>query len=251
MPPRTRSRTRWFVEFVAAVFLLALGCTSRRSGPNEAYLDPKVSGNDWDRLFTSPARELFAQRELIVRLADVKPGMAVADVGAGTGLFTMMLSDAVGPDGRVYGEEVIGKFSRFIAESAVKQGRPNVVSVVGTELNIGLPPNSIDRAFLCDVYHHFSHPGAMLASIRQALRKDGELFLVEFRREPGSAAWVFDHVRAGEGNVIREFETAGFEGISRDNSLRDSYIWRFRRSNHTEQKSPELPVTLVQHAEAM
>ncbi len=251
MLPHARSQPRRFVEFVAAVFLLALGCTSRRSGPNEAYLDPKVSANDWDRLFTSPARELFAQRELIVRLADVKPGMIVADVGAGTGLFTMMLSDAVGANGRVYGEEIIAKFSRFIAESAAKQGRENVVSVVGTELSVGLPPDSIDRVFLCDVYHHFSHPGAMLASIRRALRNDGELFLVEFRREPGGPAWVFHHVRAGEGNVIREFETAGFEGISRDNSLRDSYIWRFRRSSRAEQKGPEPPVTLVQHAEAM
>ena len=77
-------------------------------------------------------------------MAAVKPGMAVADVGAGTGLFTMMLSDAVGPQGRVYAEEVIDRFSRYLAERAVREGRANVVSVVGTERSVGLPPASID-----------------------------------------------------------------------------------------------------------
>jgi SAM-dependent methyltransferase len=233
-----RSRVHTFVALVTVfVVFTTPGCRPRQTGPNDAYLDPRVSAEDWNRLLTAPGRELFDKRETVVRLASVKPGMTIADVGAGTGLYTMMLSDEVGPSGRVYAEEVIGKFSRYIAETAARQGRANVVSTVGTETSIGLPPDSIDLAFLCDVYHHFDHPQEMLASIRRSLHEEGEVFLVEFRREPSSPAWVFGHVRAGEAQVVREFEQAGLVPVWRDDSLHDSYVARFRRSAPKEATS--------------
>ena len=183
----------------------------------------------WNQLFEGENREVYRRRDFIQQLAAVKPGMHVADIGAGTGIFTVLLSDAVGPDGRVYAEEVVAKFNTFIAERAMRDARKNVVSVLGTEHGIGLPPNSIDFAFLCDVYHHFDYPNDMLASIRAALRKDGEILLVDFRREPGrSPAWLLDHVRAGEQVVRDEFERAGFTLLSSDHSLHDNYALRFR-----------------------
>lgn len=219
--------------FAAMLLVAASGCGRQSTGPNDAYLDPRVSADDWNRLFTAHGRELYDERDLVMHLADVEPGMSVVDVGAGTGAFTTMLSDAVGPTGRVYAEEVIGKFSRFIAEAAADAGRTNVISVVGTESSVGLPPGSVDLAFLCDVYHHFDHPEAILASIRRALRPDGEVLLVEFRREPGSAPWVYEHVRAGEDEVVREFERAGFARVTRSGALRESYVWRFRVAGST------------------
>jgi predicted methyltransferase len=202
-------------------------------GPNDAYHDPRVSALVWQHYFEDDGRgEIYQKREAILALAPVQAGMTVADIGAGTGLFSMMLSDAVGPSGRVYAEEVEERFSRFVAERALRAGRTNVVSVVGTEWGIGLPAGSIDLAFLCDVYHHFDHAPEMLASIRGALRPAGQLFLVDFRREPGaSPAWVLEHVRADEARVIQEVERAGFLLISADHSLRDSYALRFRASD--------------------
>jgi SAM-dependent methyltransferase len=207
------------------------GCHRRSAGPNDAYRDPRMSAAVWRHFFEDPGRgEIYTARAEILRLSGVAPGMVVADVGAGTGLFTMMLSDAVGPDGRVYAEEVVDRFTRSIAERAEQEGRTNVVSVAGTERGIGLPPGSIDLAFLCDVYHHFDDPAAMLASIRQALRPHGQLFLVDFRREPGrSPDWVLTHVRAPEEAVIAEIEQAGFVSVAVDHHLHDSYAIRFRR----------------------
>jgi predicted methyltransferase len=213
-----------------AVGALAASCTRRPAGPNDAYRDPRVSADDWNRLFEGHDRQIFLERAQILRLARVAPGSRVADVGAGTGLFSMMLSDAVGSAGVVYAEEVMEKFSAFIAARAMREGRTNVLSVVGTESAVGLPPASIDVAFLCDVYHHFDHPKEMLASLRRALRPNGRLFLVDYRREPGSSPpWLLEHVRAGEGDVVREVESAGFTLVSRDESLRDSYAVTFRR----------------------
>jgi predicted methyltransferase len=189
-----------------------------------------MSAEAWNHFFEDDGRgEIYQQRAAILKLAAVRPGMAVADVGAGTGLFSMMLSDAVGPGGRVYAEEIVERFSSYLAARADRERRANVVSVMGTELGIGLPPDSIDLAFLCDVYHHFDHAREMLASIRRALRPSGEIFLVDFRREPGrSAAWVLDHVRADEAEVIREIEGAGFLLVSADHGFHDSYALRFR-----------------------
>ncbi len=234
---------RSLVFWLAAVLIVvATACRPRQTGPNDAYMDPRVSADEWNRLFTAHGRELYDERDLVMQLAAVRPGMSVADVGAGTGAFTLMLSDAVGPTGRVYAEEVVGKFSRFIAETAADGGRFNIVSVAGTERTVGLPPGSIDLAFLCDVYHHFDHPEEMLASIRRALRPEGEVLLVEFRREPGAAPWVFEHVRAGEDEVLREFERAGFARLERSGALQGSYTWRFRLASTADSAAgPPVP----------
>ena len=190
-----------------------------------------MSAEDWRTLFESDDREIFKERALIIALASPRPGMAVLDVGAGTGLFSMMLSDGVGPGGRVYAEEVLEKFGRFIAERARREHRENVVSVIGTDTSVGIPPGSVDLVFACDVYHHFDHPAEMLASIRSALRPGGELFLVDFSREPGqSPAWILDHVRAGEAAVTAEIERAGFELLASHHELGINYALRFRRS---------------------
>jgi predicted methyltransferase len=190
-----------------------------------------VSAAVWNHYFEDDGRgEIYLQRRAIVKLAAARPGGRIVDVGAGTGVFSMLLSDAVGPDGVVFAEEVVDRFSSYIAERAEHERRTNVVSVLGTETGIGLPPRSVDLAFLCDVYHHFDHPAEMLASIRSALRDGGELFLVDFIREPGrSPDWVFEHVRASEATVTREIVAAGFMLIGADHSFHESYALRFRR----------------------
>ncbi len=217
---------------LAATVLLAACAPRRHPGPNDAYRDPRVSAAVWNHFFEDDGRgEIYQQRQAIMKLAAVKPGMRVADVGAGTGVFSMLLSDAVGPDGVIYAEEIVDRFSRYIAERAEHEKRNNIVSVLGTEHGIGLPPRSIDLAFLCDVYHHFEQPTPMLASIREALRDGGELFVVDFIREPGrSPEWVFEHVRASEKTVSDEVTAAGFVLSAANHDFRDSYALRFRRA---------------------
>jgi predicted methyltransferase len=230
---RATRRGARVARVVAWCLVLGLGCARRPVDPNEAYRDPRMSAAEWQRFFETDGRgELYRKRDAVLKLAGVRPGMRVADVGAGTGLFSMMLSDAVGESGRVYAEEVVDRFSRFIAERALRENRANVVSVVGTELGIGLPPASIDLAFLCDVYHHFDHPREMLSSIHQALAANGQLVVVDFKRDATrSPAWVLEHVRADEETVIKEIEQAGFTSIFVDNSLQESYALRFKKTD--------------------
>ena len=111
----------------------------------------------------------------------------------------------------------------------MREGRANVVSVVGTETSVGLPPASIDLAFLCDVYHHFDHPREMLASIHRALRPNGRLFVVDYRREAGEPALAARARARGRRRRRARDRGGGFTLVSRDESLRDSYAVTFRR----------------------
>jgi len=101
-----------------------------------------------------------------------------------------------------------------------------------SQTSIELPPNSVDRAFVCDVYHHFEYPQRSLASIYSALRPGGELIVVDFERIPGvSRDWLLDHVRAGKETFRAEIEAAGFEFVEEVeiSKLEENYVLRFRR----------------------
>jgi ubiquinone/menaquinone biosynthesis C-methylase UbiE len=203
----------------------------RRSVPpelNERYLDPDVER--WTYIFENPAREVFEQRFRIVQQSGVVPGMSIADIGAGTGFFTMLFARAVGPMGKVYAVDISPGFVDAIEKRAAEYRVDNVEAVVNDTKSTGLPPDSIDLAFLCDTYHHFEYPRAMLESIAQALREDGELLVIDFRRILGvSSPWIMSHVRAGEQEVTEEILSAGFDLVERYDFLRENFFLRFRK----------------------
>jgi ubiquinone/menaquinone biosynthesis C-methylase UbiE len=200
-----------------------------REDPNAKFLKPDLDVPAWVKRFESPGREVYDKRKAIVAAAHLRKGAAVADVGAGTGLYTMLFSEAVGPTGTIYAVEIAPRFLEYIGQRARKAGARNVKVVKGTEDSIELPPASVDLVFLCDTYHHFATPAKNLASIRKALRPDGELMVVDFKREPGkTAAWITEHVRAGQAEVTAEIEAAGFTRVEEVPLLKENYVLRFR-----------------------
>jgi predicted methyltransferase len=200
-------------------------------GPNAKYLRPDLDVEAWVQRFEKPGREVYDKRHEILAATGVRPGAAVADVGAGTGLYTMLFSRAVGPGGKVYAVDISPRFLAHLARRAAAAGAKNVQVVRGTDRSTSLPAASVDLVFVCDTYHHFEHPQQTLASIRRALRPDGSLVVVDYRREPGkSAAWVVEHVRAGQAAVTAEIEAAGFVADATPVPLRlgESYFLRFK-----------------------
>lgn len=205
--------------------------TSVKPGINQEYLKQDLDVTQWVERFEREGREIYDHKEKIVAAARIRPGMAVADIGAGTGLFTPLLSQTVGPRGKVYAVDIVPGFLDHIRERARREGVTNVETVLCTETSVTLPPESIDVAFLCDVYHHFEYPQSSLASIHRALRRGGEMFLVDFKRVPGvSSDWILNHVRAGQEVVTAEVEAAGFQKIEQIDLLQDNYILRFRKA---------------------
>ena len=205
---------------------------SVKPGINKDFLDPKLEVAKYEERFEGESREIFAQRARIAALAGVREGIPVADVGAGTGLFTRMFAPKVGASGRVYAVDIAKQFVDHIESDCKQRGMGNVTGVVCTERSVELPPASVDMVFVCDTYHHFEWPVQTMASIHQALKPGGELVVVDFIRVEGqSREWILDHVRAGQDVVTQEIEAAGFRKVRDEDAsfLRENYVMRFVR----------------------
>lgn len=208
---------------------------SVKPGINEPYEKIEGAGDvqQWVDRFEGESREIYRHRADITAAIGLRPGQAIADVGAGTGVFTELFSAAVGPSGTVYAEDIVPAFLKRIETMARERDLDNVKTVLGTEKSIALPPASVDVVFVCDTYHHFEYPLTTLATIHHALRPGGELIIVEFKRIEGeSRDWVLGHVRAGKDMFTNEIQSAGFELIEEVDvdGLKENYILRFRRS---------------------
>ena len=218
---------------VIASFALPLWAqqeTSVNPGINDSYLKPQTNVTQWVERFEKEGREIYDHRQEIVKAAAIRPGMVVADIGSGTGLFTLMFAEEVGANGTVHAVDIVKEFLALIEKRAQEAGITNLKTQLCTERSIELPENSIDLAFLCDVYHHFEYPQSSLASIPRALRPGGEFMMVEFKRIPGQTSeWTLSHVRAGQEVFTAEIEKAGFEKIREDSLLKDNYVIRFRK----------------------
>lgn len=204
---------------------------SVKPGINDKFLDPSLKVEEWTEKFETESREIFQQRNQIVASLGLKPGMKVADIGAGTGLFTLPFAKAVGAQGKVYAVEIAPGFLTHIRARAQKAGAANVETVLCTDRSVELPEGSIDLAFICDVYHHFEFPQASLASLHKALKPGGEIVLIDFQRIPGeSSDFVMGHVRAGQDVFESEVTAAGFAKVGEVKGvLKENYFVRFRR----------------------
>jgi ubiquinone/menaquinone biosynthesis C-methylase UbiE len=157
--------------------------------------------------------------------------MVVADVGAGTGLFTRLFSPVVGESGRVYAVDISEEFVAHVEKVAREQKMGNIVGVVCKPDTVELPPASVDLVFICDTYHHFEYPQKTMRSIHKALKPKGQVVLIDFHRIKGvSTDWVMNHVRAGQEVFSQEITSAGFKQIEeRKDLLKESYFLRFEK----------------------
>ncbi len=229
------------LQFVALALVALAACTSSpppappqsvKPGINKDFLDPALDPQKFVERFETESREIFTERAAIASMVGLQPGQSMADIGAGTGLFTLPFAEAVGPKGRVYAVDIAPAFVERIEQLAAERGVRNVEGVVCAEDDARLPKDSIDVAFVCDTYHHFEYPAQTLASIHRALRKGGELVVVEFHRIEGvSREWCMSHVRAGQEVFVSEILAAGFEQLAQDQlpGLKENYVVRFRK----------------------
>jgi ubiquinone/menaquinone biosynthesis C-methylase UbiE len=205
---------------------------SVRPGANDVFLAENLDVDRFVGIFEGESREVFANRERIVEALALSPGMAVADIGAGTGAFLPAFDREVGREGRVYAVDISPKFLEHLRERVTQEDLASVAVVKGLEDSIELQAASVDLAFVCDTYHHFEYPRSTLASLFAAIRPGGSLWIVDFERIPGeSREWILDHVRAGRKVFTREIEQAGFrfDGEVPVDGLAENYLLRFRR----------------------
>jgi ubiquinone/menaquinone biosynthesis C-methylase UbiE len=201
---------------------------SVRPGINKPFENPDVK--DYLGKLEGESREIAAQRKEILAACKIKPGMVIADVGAGTGLFTRPFAAEVGPKGKVFAVDISKTFLDYIDKTCKEKQIKNVETILCDQFSTKLPPKSVDLVFICDTYHHFEFPQKTLQSIHDALRPGGQLILIDFQRIEGkSTEFVLGHVRAGKDVFVREITTAGFKMVEERDFLKENYWVRFEK----------------------
>ena len=135
-----------------------------------------------DSFSTEDARDRLGEAEAVIAFAAVAPGMSVADIGAGEGYYTVRLSSAVGPRGRVLAEDIVPATRDRLALRVNRENLDNVAVSLGSPEDPKLPASSFDRIFLVHMYHEVDRPYEFLWHLRQGLKPGGQIVVVDADR---------------------------------------------------------------------
>lgn len=224
----------------AAALLFVAACGEKQTASEIAEpLPPPAYGEEEENpeVFLDSmevgSRELYAAREAVLAAAKIPPGARVADIGAGTGLYSLMFANAVGPAGVVYAVDIEPRFLKLIGQRAADLDVGNVVAVLGRDEDVTLPPSSVDVVFIADTYHYFSDRAAIMATIQDALAEGGRLIILDYsldetqENDPERA-----HVRFGKAGLLNEVQSFGFRLIEEPSveGLNDIYMVVFEKA---------------------
>lgn len=170
----------------ALLCVLAVLASSCRDAPRAEQSFPKayrpVAPIVSDSFSTEDARDRLGEAEEVMRLAGVREGMWIADIGAGEGYYTMRLAPAVGRRGRVLAEDIVRETHGRLVQRVQRENLDNVAVLLGKPDDPMLPPRSFDRIFLVHMYHEVESPYAFLWNLREGLRPDGQVVVVDSDR---------------------------------------------------------------------
>ena len=217
-------------RFLAFVFVAASAIAAVQPSPGRHPISGReyawpmgVAGAPW---LERTEREEEEQPTRALEIMNVAPGSTVADIGAGSGYFTARLARLVGPSGRVYATDIQRGMLDLIERRVARDGLGNVTVILGEPSNPKLPAASIDMALMVDVYHELSAPQTVLGHIRQALKPNGRLVLVEYKGEDPAIPILPSH-KMTVAQAKLELESEGFVLAKADSSLPRQHVLIF------------------------
>lgn len=191
------------------VAILGVTAFAQATHPVSGRRIANVMGHEGAAWLERPEREQEEAPGKAIAALNIRPGQVIADIGAGSGYYTMRLADAVGARGRVYATDIQPEMLALIKKK-IDAGSPgNVELILGTETDTRLPAAAIDMALMVDVYHELGQPQTFLRSLKGALRPGGRLVLIEFRKEDASVPIRAEH-KMSIREVRMELEAEGF-----------------------------------------
>jgi ubiquinone/menaquinone biosynthesis C-methylase UbiE len=185
-----------------------------------------LGGADW---LVRPEREAEEAPDAALAAIGIARGTTAADIGAGAGYFTWRLAERVGPAGKVYANDIQPAMLELLRKNIEARHLANVETVLGVEDDPKLPAGRVDLVLLVDVYHEFSEPEKMLRKIRESLKPDGRLVLLEYRKEDPNIPIRPEH-KMSVAEVRAEVEPEGFRFEKNLNTLPRQHILIFRKS---------------------
>ncbi len=190
-------------------------------------------GADW---LERPSRIEEERPDEVIAAMGLKDGDVAVDLGCGTGFFARRMAKAVAPTGKVYGVDIQPEFLEMLKGYCEKEEITNVVPVLGVENDPKLPKGAIDWIVLVDVYHEFQHPQAMLAKMRESLKPDGKVALVEYRLHGDTAKHIKIEHRMSVKQVLSEWNPAGFELVDLQEFLPSQHLFIFQKDPDRSEK---------------
>jgi len=209
----------------AGFLLLALCLSACREQPKASpFPEPRrpVAPITSSSYRDEDARDSVGEFETVVRLAEVRPGMSIADIGAGQGYYTVRLSPMVGRNGRVLAEDIVPATIQELARRVQRERLDNVALKLGTPNDPQLPDASFDRILMIHMYHEITRPSEFLWHLRSDLKRGGRIIVVDADRST-------DRHGTPPGLLVCEFNAVGYE-LTRFERLPDSesYFAAFR-----------------------
>jgi ubiquinone/menaquinone biosynthesis C-methylase UbiE len=184
-----------------------------------------VEGAEWlDR----SERDLEEDPDRAIDVLRIEKGATVADVGAGSGYMTVKLSKKVGPQGKVYANDIQQGMLDLLNKRLAKSKITNVTTVLGTQDDPRLPPDALDLVIMVDVYHELSQPQVMLGKIRASLKPGGRLVLLEYRKEDPDVPIRPEH-KMSVADAKLEVEAEGFKLTKTNEDLPRQHILIFTK----------------------
>jgi len=218
------------VRFVLALLLAVSAQTSfaQSEHPITGRRIAPVMGMGGAPWLARSERETEEAPDKALDAIDLRPGMSVADIGAGTGYFSLRMARRVGPSGKIYANDIQPEMLEKLRANAQREKLANIETVLGSVADPKLPQGKIDIVLLVDVYHEFSEPQQMLQHIRASLKPDGRLILLEYRKEDPAVPIRPEH-KMSVPEVKAEVEAEGYKLDKVVETLPRQHIIIFRK----------------------
>ena len=194
---------------VALVIVAGVFVEAQRRHPVSGRVFAPVMGVGGAQWLERPEREDEEAPSKAIDALDLKPGMVVADIGAGSGYYASRIAKRVGPTGRVYATDIQPGMIELLDRRIKSEGLTNVTTVLGGMDDPKLPPKSIDLAIMVDVYHELQQPQLFLQRLKDTFKPGGRLVLLEFRKEDPKVPILEVH-KMSVAVVKQELEAEGF-----------------------------------------
>jgi ubiquinone/menaquinone biosynthesis C-methylase UbiE len=213
---------------VAAAFplpgpLAAQGAPPRSPEEMEhVHRDPKA----YIAMLEGPARDAYQKPDDVVRALDLKPGEAVADIGSGSGYFTLRLANAVGETGQVYGVDIDPDMIRYLNRRIRNAGLRNVHTVLSDPDDPLLPDRSIDRFLIVDTWHHIESQERYLALMKRLLKPGGQVVMIDYQKREMPVGPPLS-MRIGRDELVRQMVLNGFRLVKEHTFLPYQYFLVF------------------------
>jgi len=207
--------------------VLASGSAHAGSGHDATVHHPFDDPVYWSKVFDDPARAAWQKPEELVAALGLRAGQRVADLGAGTGYFSRLLSSAVGTTGTVFAVELEPNLVAHLRARAEREGTANVVPILASPDNPRLPAGLVDVVLIVDTYHHIDDRITYLRNLRRALRPGGRIAVVDWQKRPLPVGPEMAHKLARE-MVVQEVEEAGYRLVDEPTFLPYQYFLIFQ-----------------------